>query len=179
MEGSWHHLPKLPKSWLSKKLLLTWCLLICMHTARYSLHRTLLPSTFWKFALTERTSFVPVFLTGKKSRFSLLWKKAKGENSGFVLQRATRDGSMSGQWEWHRQAPSLELHSDISASRAVTLNCEHLCFIPFYASVSKMCHKVISSLYVILAYKKFQKHTLLLDSRGNQYNYKWRKPKYP
>ena len=150
-----------------------------MHTANYSLHRTPLPSTFWKFALTERTSFAPVFVNWKKIKIFTLMKRGKGGKQRFVLQRATRDGSMSGQWEWHRQAPSLELHSGISASRAITLNCEHLCFIPFYASVSKMGHKVISSLYAILAYKRFQKHTLLLDSRGNLYNYKWWKPKYP
>ena len=127
-----------------------------MHTANYSLHRTPLPSTFWKFALTERTSFAPVFVNWKKIKIFTLMKRGKGGKQRFVLQRATRDGSMSGQWEWHRQAPSLELHSGISASRAITLNCEHLCFIPFYASVSKMGHKVISSLYAILASKGFR-----------------------
>ena len=34
-------------------------------------------------------------------------KKGKGGKQQFVLQRATRDSSMSGQWECHCQALSL------------------------------------------------------------------------
>ena len=39
----------------------------------------------------------------------------------------------------------------------------------FYASDGKICSKIItSSLYVILAYKKFHRNALLLDNGENQ-----------
>ena len=42
-----------------------------------------------------------------------------------------------------------------------------------WQSISKVCPKVIASLlYVILAYKRFHRSALLLDSGGNLYTHK-------
>lgn len=93
---------------------------------------------------------------------STLTKKKWGKTA--VLQSHYR-GSVSRLWEWHCQAPFLGTAFSTLEPLLWTVSTYVLYhFIP----VSKICHKVIL-LYAILAYKRFQRNTLL-HSSGNLFN---------
>ena len=123
-------------------------------------------------------TFVYIFANGKKSKedfgFYKKWRKAKTAITVCFAVSCYR-GSMCPKWEWHRQAPSPETTLSISAWSCHSFELYLWDSVPycnlFYASISKMCPKVIAFLlYTISAYEKFNRNALLLDSGGNLYS---------
>lgn len=93
----------------------------------------------------------------------------------FILQWSYNRGSVHPkQREKHHQAPSPETILSTWASNCQSFEQYLWAFVLyhdlFWASVGKLCPKVIASLlYTILAYERLHRNALLLNNGGNPY----------
>ena len=83
----------------------------------------------------KRIILVPVFTNWKtfKEDFHFYKNRYKKNSIRRLFCRSRYRGSAHPErrWEWHRQAPSQDLHS-ASVAKALNCVCKHLCFISIY-----------------------------------------------
>lgn len=118
-----------------------------------------------------------LFVNRKKPEDFCFYEKRQKEDTALSFCFAAghyRPSPCSGQQDWHCLAPSTETTLSIAASGTyssglcpwasllyLNLDC---------ASASKLCPKATPSLFLVtLPYERFQRNTLLSDSRGNLY----------